>query len=187
MKAYLVDGTYELFRHYFGAPPHRTAAGEQVGAARAVLGSLLGMLEDGVTHMAVATDHVIESWRNDAWPDLQELGRRAGGSAEPVPPLRGGPGGDGAPGLAHDGTGGRRRAGVGGSRPVRRRAGSAGVDLHPRQGPGPVRQGPAGRLPGPAQGRRRRRGRGQGQVRGRPGPCPTGWRWSGTVRTATPG
>ena len=68
MKAYLVDGTYELFRHYFGAPPHRTAAGEQVGATRAVLGSLLGMLEDGVTHMAVATDHVIESWRNDAWP-----------------------------------------------------------------------------------------------------------------------
>ena len=68
MKAYLVDGTYELFRHYFGAPPHRTAVGEQVGATRAVLGSLLGMLEDGVTHMAVATDHVIESWRNDAWP-----------------------------------------------------------------------------------------------------------------------
>ena len=68
MKAYLVDGTYELFRHYFGAPPHQTRTGEQVGATRAVLGSLLGMLEDGATHMAVATDHVIESWRNDAWP-----------------------------------------------------------------------------------------------------------------------
>jgi 5'-3' exonuclease len=68
VKAYLVDGTYEFFRHYFGAPPHRTSAGEQVGATRAVLGSLLGMLEDGATHMAVATDHVIESWRNDAWP-----------------------------------------------------------------------------------------------------------------------
>jgi 5'-3' exonuclease len=68
MKAYLVDGTYELFRHYFGAPPHSTAAGEQVGATRAVLGSLLGMLEDGATHMGVATDHVIESWRNEAWP-----------------------------------------------------------------------------------------------------------------------
>ena len=68
MKAYLVDGTYELFRHYFGAPPHQTKTGEQVGATRAVLGSLLGMLEDGATHMAVATDHVIESWRNDAWP-----------------------------------------------------------------------------------------------------------------------
>jgi 5'-3' exonuclease len=68
MKAYLVDGTYELFRHYFGAPPHTSAAGEQVGATRAVLGSLLGMLEDGATHMGVATDHVIESWRNEAWP-----------------------------------------------------------------------------------------------------------------------
>jgi 5'-3' exonuclease len=68
VKAYLVDGTYELFRHYFGAPPHETAAGEQVGATRAVLGSLLGMMEEGATHMGVATDHVIESWRNDAWP-----------------------------------------------------------------------------------------------------------------------
>jgi 5'-3' exonuclease len=68
VKAYVVDGTYELFRHYFGAPPHMTAAGEQVGATRAVLGSLLGMLEQGATHMGVATDHVIESWRNEAWP-----------------------------------------------------------------------------------------------------------------------
>lgn len=68
MKAYVVDGTYELFRHYFGAPPHKNAAGEQVAATRAVLGSLLGMLEQGATHMGVATDHVIESWRNEAWP-----------------------------------------------------------------------------------------------------------------------
>jgi 5'-3' exonuclease len=68
MQAYVVDGTYELFRHYHGAPPHLSIAGEQVGATRAVVGSLLSMLEDGVTHMGVATDHVIESWRNDAWP-----------------------------------------------------------------------------------------------------------------------
>jgi 5'-3' exonuclease len=68
VKAYLVDGTYELFRHYFGAPPHTNAAGEQVGATRAVLGSLLGMLENGASYMGVATDHVIESWRNEAWP-----------------------------------------------------------------------------------------------------------------------
>lgn len=68
MKAHLVDGTYELFRHFFGAPPHRTGAGQEVGATRAVLGSLLGMLERGATHLAVATDHVIESWRNQAWP-----------------------------------------------------------------------------------------------------------------------
>ena len=68
MKVFLVDGTYELFRHYYGAPAHQTAAHEEVGASRAVLGSLLGMLEAGATHMGVATDHVIESWRNDAWP-----------------------------------------------------------------------------------------------------------------------
>jgi 5'-3' exonuclease len=70
-RAYLVDGTYELFRHFFGAPPHRNSAGQEVGATRAVLGSLLGMLEGGVTHMGVATDHVIESWRNQAWPSYK--------------------------------------------------------------------------------------------------------------------
>jgi 5'-3' exonuclease len=68
IKAHLVDGTYELFRHYYGAPSHTTAAGEEVGATRAVLGSLLGMIEGGATHIGVATDHVIESWRNHAWP-----------------------------------------------------------------------------------------------------------------------
>ncbi len=68
MKVFLVDGTYELFRHYYGAPAHLTAGHEEVGATRAVVGSLLGMLETGATHMGVATDHVIESWRNRAWP-----------------------------------------------------------------------------------------------------------------------
>ena len=67
-KVFLVDGTYELFRHFYGAPAHRNGAGQEVGATRAVLGSLLGMLEGGVTHLGVATDHVIESWRNEAWP-----------------------------------------------------------------------------------------------------------------------
>lgn len=68
VKVHLVDGTYELFRHYYGAPAHTTVTGEEVGATRAVLGSLLGMVEGGATHIGVATDHVIESWRNDAWP-----------------------------------------------------------------------------------------------------------------------
>ncbi|HEX3424947.1 MAG TPA: 5'-3' exonuclease H3TH domain-containing protein [Acidimicrobiales bacterium] len=68
MRVFLVDGTYELFRYYFGAPPHRTPDGAEVGATRAVLGSILGMLEDGATHLGVATDHVIESFRNDMWP-----------------------------------------------------------------------------------------------------------------------
>jgi 5'-3' exonuclease len=68
MKVHLVDGTYELFRHFFGAPPHRNAAGEQVAAVRGVLGSVLQLLSDGATHVGVATDHVIESFRNELWP-----------------------------------------------------------------------------------------------------------------------
>ena len=68
---FLVDGTYELFRHYHGAPRHQGADGMEVGATRAAVGSVLGMLEGGATHLAVATDHVIESWRNDAWPSYK--------------------------------------------------------------------------------------------------------------------
>lgn len=68
MKVHLVDGTYELFRHFFGAPPHRTGDGREVAAIRGVVGSVLGLLAEGATHVGVATDHVIESWRNDVWP-----------------------------------------------------------------------------------------------------------------------
>src|SRR5262245_55968317 len=67
MDVYLVDGTYELFRHFFGVPSHVNTAGEEVGAARGAVGSMLGMLEGGVTHIGVATDHVIESFRNAMW------------------------------------------------------------------------------------------------------------------------
>jgi len=67
MKVHLVDGTYELFRHFFGAPPHRNEAGQEVAAVRGVLGSVLQLLEEGATHVGVATDHVIESFRNDMW------------------------------------------------------------------------------------------------------------------------
>jgi len=68
MKVHLVDGTYELFRHFFGAPPHRTAAGQEVAAVRGVVGSVLQLLSEGATHVGVATDHVIESFRNELWP-----------------------------------------------------------------------------------------------------------------------
>ena len=68
MKVHLVDGTYELFRHFFGAPPHRNVEGENVAAVRGVVGSVLGMLSEGATHVGVATDHVIESYRNALWP-----------------------------------------------------------------------------------------------------------------------
>ena len=68
MDVYLVDGTYELFRHFFALPPHVTPDGREVSAARGVVGSMIGMLEGGATHVGVATDKVIESFRNDLWP-----------------------------------------------------------------------------------------------------------------------
>jgi 5'-3' exonuclease len=65
VRVHLVDGTYELFRAYYGAPPARGSDGAEVGAVRGILRSLLGLLrEDGVTHVACAFDHVIESFRN---------------------------------------------------------------------------------------------------------------------------
>ena len=67
MKVYLVDGTYELFRHYYAVPSARDDRGREVAAVRGVLASMLGMLKGGVTHLAVATDHVIESFRNQLW------------------------------------------------------------------------------------------------------------------------
>ncbi len=67
MRVHLVDGTYELFRHFFGAPPHRNAAGQEVAAVRGVVGSVLQLLGEGATHVGVATDHVIESFRNELW------------------------------------------------------------------------------------------------------------------------
>jgi 5'-3' exonuclease len=68
MEVHVVDGTYELFRHYFAVPPAQDTAGREVGAVRGVLRSLLGMLRNGTTHLGVATDHVIESFRNQLWP-----------------------------------------------------------------------------------------------------------------------
>lgn len=71
MKVHLIDGTYELFRHYYALPSTRDADGREVGAVRGVLSSVLGMIKEGATHVAVATDHVIESFRNDLWPDYK--------------------------------------------------------------------------------------------------------------------
>jgi 5'-3' exonuclease len=78
MDVQLVDGTYELFRQYFGQPPRQSADGREVGAVRGVLVSLMAMLADGATHMGVATDHVVESFRNDLWP-----GYKTGAGIEP--------------------------------------------------------------------------------------------------------
>src|SRR5476649_2119803 len=79
VRVHLVDGTYELFRHFFGAPPRAGADGVEIGAVRGVVSSVLGMLGDGATHVGVATDHVIESFRNDMWP-----GYKTGEGIDPV-------------------------------------------------------------------------------------------------------
>ncbi len=68
MEVHLVDGTYELFRHYYALPSARDQDGKEVAAVRGVLTSVLGMIHNGAAHIAVATDHVIESFRNDLWP-----------------------------------------------------------------------------------------------------------------------
>ena len=68
MDIYLIDGTYELFRHYYALPSARDKDGREVAAVRGVLASVLGMIKEGATYVAVATDHVIESFRNGLWP-----------------------------------------------------------------------------------------------------------------------
>lgn len=78
MYVHLIDGTYELFRHHFGAPSYQNEDGLEVGAVRGVVFSVLGMFRDGATHMAVATDQVIESFRNEMWP-----GYKTGEGIEP--------------------------------------------------------------------------------------------------------
>lgn len=67
MKVHLLDGTYELFRRFFGGPPRTGADGSEVGAVLGVARDVVSMLASGATHLGVATDHVIESFRNDMW------------------------------------------------------------------------------------------------------------------------
>jgi 5'-3' exonuclease len=71
VEIHLVDGTYELFRHYYALPSARDVNGREVAAVRGVVASVLGMIKEGATQVAVATDHVIESFRNDLWPDYK--------------------------------------------------------------------------------------------------------------------
>jgi 5'-3' exonuclease len=67
VQVYLIDGTYELFRQFFGRPASAADDGTEMGATRGVLWSVASLLSQGVTHIGVATDHVIESFRNDLW------------------------------------------------------------------------------------------------------------------------
>ena len=78
MDVHLVDGTYELFRHFFAVPSSTDTDGQEIGAVRGVLTSVLSMIESGVTHIGVATDHVVESFRNQLYPEYK--------TSEGVPP-----------------------------------------------------------------------------------------------------
>lgn len=68
MDVHLIDGTYELFRYFYGAPSHVNGDGDEIAAVRGVVGSLLSLIADGATHVGVATDHVVRSFRNDLYP-----------------------------------------------------------------------------------------------------------------------
>jgi len=78
VDVYLIDGTYELFRHFFAVPSAKDEQGREVGAVRGVVNSIKGMIDRGATHIGVATDHVIESFRNDLYPGYK--------TGEGVPP-----------------------------------------------------------------------------------------------------
>ncbi|HEY1658020.1 MAG TPA: 5'-3' exonuclease H3TH domain-containing protein [Candidatus Sulfotelmatobacter sp.] len=78
MQIYLIDGTYELFRHFFALPSSKDGQGQEIAAVRGVLFSVLSMIEAGATHLGVATDHVVESFRNNLYPGYK--------TAEGVPP-----------------------------------------------------------------------------------------------------
>src|SRR3954449_6145501 len=78
MNVHLIDGTYELFRYYFAVPSSSDVNGQEVGAVRGVMTTVLSMIEAGATHLGVATDHVVESFRNDLYPGYK--------TSEGVPP-----------------------------------------------------------------------------------------------------
>jgi 5'-3' exonuclease len=79
METHLVDGTYELFRFYYALPEHYDPDGTDVGAVRGVVQSMLELLEGGATHVGVATDHIVESFRNELW-----AGYKTGEGIDPV-------------------------------------------------------------------------------------------------------
>src|ERR1700716_2229878 len=78
MDVHLIDGTYELFRYFYAVPASADRSGHEIGAVRGVLTSVLSMIERGATHIGVATDHVVESFRNDLYPGYK--------TSEGVPP-----------------------------------------------------------------------------------------------------
>ena len=114
MQVHLVDGTYELFRHHFGVPSHLDDDGIEVAAVRGVLGSVMMMLEQGATHVGVATDHVVESFRNDLYPGYKTSAGMPPELLAQFPLLEDGLEALGRDGVADGRVRGRRRAGGGG-------------------------------------------------------------------------
>ena len=135
MKVHLVDGTFELFRAYYGSPSSTTPDGFEIGAARGLLRSMLALLgEPGVTHVAIAFDHVIESFRNDLYP-----GYKTGDGIDPTLYAQFGPAEDACRALGHrhvadDRVRVRRRARDGGCALRGSAGGRAGRHLLARQG-----------------------------------------------------
>ena len=168
MQVHLVDGTYELFRHFFAVPPAQDAQGREIAAARGVLASMLSLLEEGATHVGVATDHVIESFRNDLYPGyktgegidpalrsqfelLEECLAAAGFRVWAMVEHE-----------ADDALATAAEIAAADSRVERV------LDLHARQGPGAVRARHAGRAARPPQAPHLRRGGCRGAIRRRP-------------------
>jgi 5'-3' exonuclease len=79
VQIHLIDGTYELFRHFYAVPPAKDEQGREVAAVRGVLASMRALIREGATHVAVATDHVIESFRNPMW-----AGYKTGDGIDPI-------------------------------------------------------------------------------------------------------
>ena len=172
-EVHLVDGTYELFRHHFAVPSHLDDDGMEVAATRGVLGSVLGMLEQGATHVGVATDHVVESFRNDLWLGLQDERGHGPGAAGPVPDARGRPAGARGHGLGDGrGRGRRRRWPRRRGSPATTHASNAAFICTPDKDLGQCVEDPKVLQLDRRQDRRARRSRGAGALRRRPALDP---------------
>ena len=166
MKVHLVDGTYELFRQHFGAARHHEQPAP-LAATVGVLGSTLQLIADGATHVGVASDHVIESFRNDLWAGYKTSEGMDPALLHQIPVLEEALVAMGVATWAMDVHEADDALGAAAAVADGRPAGRAGADRHARQGPRPVRARHPGRAVRPAQGRDHRRGRRARQVRHR--------------------
>ena len=165
MVQLLIDGTYELFRHYYALPSARDADGVEVAAVRGVVGSVLGMINGGATHVARRDRPRHRVVPQRALARLQDERRHRARAAGAVPAARGRAARARRRGLADGRVRGRRRAGGGAALAAQRSARRAGRHLHARQGPRAVRQRHARRAARPAAQHDARRGRRRGEVR----------------------